>query len=217
MSVEHLPRNNTIPIPIDRALFSGVTPLTGEAANLSLRIICLENGFTLDNTDGQFRLSAATPTRTMAAFTDYSYDYYAIVAQSSWPRGTYRGIIRHTTTSMEFEFDFTLGVFVPRQLGYTAVYDGTTLNLSVWVEEMGVAQTDFVALNNCAITDSTGHTLTDGNLGNNMSPYDGVFNFQATVALAAVHNFIFKCDAEVTGPSGRSNYSFNLRVGLARP
>lgn len=217
MSVEHLPRNSTVPIPVDRPMFNGVIPLTGEAANMSLRIFCLENGYTLDNADGQFRTGAAQPTRTMAAYGDYAYDYYSIVSQSNWPRGTYRGIIHHSTSGLEFDFDFTLGVFVSRQLGYTAIYDGTNLNLSVWVEEAGVAQTDFLSLSNCTITDCTGTPLTDGVLGTNSSPNDGIFNFQHAVALAPVSNYIFKCDAAVAGPTGLSNYSFNLRVGLARP
>jgi hypothetical protein len=87
----------------------------------------------------------------------------------------------------------------------------------VWVEEAGVAQTDFIALNNCTITDCTGTALTDGALGNNSSPNNGVFNFQHAVSLAPVSNYIFNCDAIVAGPASQANYSFNLRVGLARP
>lgn len=217
---EHFPRNSTVPVPIDVPLFDGINQLTGQAGNLTLRIICLENGYTLDNADGVFRTSPATPTQSLAAWTDYPYDYAAVIQPdlTKWARGHYRAVVRNSANGREFDYDFTLGMFVPRGLGYSAVYDGSTLNLSVWVEELGVVQTDYIQLSNCKILSSTGTVITGGNLGTNNSPSaDGTFHFAAVVALQPVTNYIFTADAVVAAPAGRSNYSYTLRVGLARP
>ncbi len=217
--LEHFPRNSTVPVPIDVPLFDGINQLTGQAGNLSLRVICLENGYTLDNADGVFRTSAASPTQSVSAWADYAYDYSLVIQPdlSKWARGHYRATIRHSTSGREFDFDFTLGLFVPRALGYSAVYDGSNLNLSVWVEELGIVQTDYTQLSNCKILSSTGTVISGGNLGTKTASADGTFNFVAAVNLLPVTNYIFTADAVAPAPAGRSNYSFTLRVGLARP
>lgn len=216
--MEHLQRNSTIPIPIDRELYVGTTPQTGQAGNLTLQIMCLENGYRLDLSDGTFKASPATPTQGLTPYSAFPADYSAIVAQtSSWPRGRYRGVITNTSTGQTYTYDFSIGLFIPRNLGFSAVYDGTILTLSVWVEEGGVCQTDYAALNNCKLMDGFGNVIAGGDFGNNVTPVDGIFSFQKPVALTPTTNYIFKCDASVAGPATRSNYSFNLRIGIARP
>lgn len=216
--MEHLQRNTTIPIPVDIALFSGTTPQTGQATNLTLEVFCLENGYILDLSDGTFKLSPATPTQGMAPYAAFAYDYAVILSQTiNWPRGRYRAIINNTSTLQEYTYDFSLGLFVPRELGFSAVYDGTTLSLSVWVEEDGVCQTDYVALNNCKLMDGFGNVLAGGDWGNNAITTDGIFSFEKQVSLTPTSNYIFKCDALVAAPATRPNYSFNLRLGIARP
>jgi hypothetical protein len=217
MSVVHLPRQTSFKLPVDIALFSGSSQLTGVAADLSMRLICLDNGYTLDQTDGVFRTSPAIPAFTMSPYTDYPYDYFTVLTEASWPRGNYRALIRNSVTLAEYTYDFTLGLFVNRSLGYSVIYDGMSLNLSAWVEENGVAQTDYIALNNCNILNSTGTVIAGGTLGNNTVSTAGVFNFNPTVTLAATTNYIFTADAVVAGPATISNYTYTIRIGFARP
>lgn len=217
MSVQHFPRNSSISLPIDVPLYNNVTPLTGEAANLALRVICLDNGYTFDNTDGQFRTSPALPTINLTPYTDYTNNYFTLITQSNWPRAHYRARILHSTSGTEYDFDFTLGIFTSRGLGYSAVYVGGVLTLSMWIEEEGVVQNDYLSLANCQIMDASGNMLADGNLGTNSSPNGGVFSFENSVSLQPGSAYSFRCDAMVAAAATRGNMTFTLQAGLARP
>lgn len=216
MSVQHFPRNSSIAIPIDIPLYSGITALTGEAANLSLVLVCLDNGYTLDNADGQFRTSPASPSISLVPYTDYPNDYFTLLTQSNWPRGHYRAKIHHSAGD-DYNFDFTLGIFVPRSLGYSAVYSGGQLTISAWIEELGVVQNDYTSLSSCMVLDSFGNMLADGNFGTNSSPNNGVFNFSQSVSLQPSNAYSFLCNAVVPGAPTRGSMTFALQAGLARP
>jgi hypothetical protein len=217
MSVQHFPRNSTVPIPIDVPLYSGTVPLSGEAANLSLVLICLENGYTLDHTDNVFRTGAVLPGQSLVAFTDYSNDYSALIVPSGWARGHYRGHVHHSISGQDFNFDFTIGLFVERRLGLSAAYINGYLTISMWVEEGGVIQTDYTSLQNAVIMNSAGVPLVDGVMGNNSSPTSGIFQFIQAVNLAASTSYIVRCDAHAPAPATISPYVFTLANGLARP
>ena len=104
-----------------------------------------------------------------------------------------------------------------RSLGYSAVYNGTALTLSVWVEEDGVPQTDYTAIQNAQLLNAAGNLVTGGDLGNNTSPNNGIFTFTKTLALPAGSNYVFRCTATVPGPDSLNDYQFVLQSGLARP
>lgn len=216
MAVEHYPKNATVKIPIDVVLFNGTTQQTGEAANITVRYICLDNGQTYDWNDNTFKQTPTTPTQGVTAFTGYTYDYYHVlnVSAAAWKRGHYRALFRHSSSGKEYAFDFTLGLCTPKQLGISAVYDGSTLRASLWVEELGEVQSDYISLDNVTIRTSSGATLSV--VGNLTVPTNGVFNFSHVVGLDAITQYVIDADATIGGYNG-ANYVFKLRQALVRP
>ena len=206
-------RNASISLPVDVLLFDGETPWSGQAANLTMRVLCLDNGYGLDTADNTFRAAPASPDVSMVAYEAVAHNYYAVLSPGSWPRGHYRARITHTG-GQEFAYDFSVGLQQDLRLGFSGAYNGTVLTLSAWVEENGVVQTDYTALNSCKILDSAGSQLAD--LGN-LTPTNGVFKVTPTITLVQSTNYIFACTAVVAGPATVANYQFPLRVGLARP
>jgi hypothetical protein len=211
----HFSRNPTILLPADVALFNGLTPRPGEAANIGCSVVSLDTGKLLDFSDGTFKTTPTTPSSTVAAMAGFAYDYIVRLSTSGYPRGHYRALFRQVVTGEEFSIDFSVGMHVERRLGYAAGYDGTTLTLSLWVEENGEAQTDYTTLKNVTILNASGAAVDNGTLPDNSSPSNGVFGFQKTITLAASSVYIVTCKAVVPGPSG--NYEFSLRFGIARP
>lgn len=211
----HFSRNATILLPADVALFTGLTPRPGEAANIGCSVVSLDTGKLLDFSDGTLKTSPTQPSSTVAAMPGFTYDYIVRLSTVGYPRGHYRALFRQVVTGEEFSIDFSVGLHVGRRLGYAAAYDGSTLTLSLWVEENGEAQTDYSSLKNVTILDSSGAAVDNGTLPDNSAPTNGVFGFQKTIALAASSVYIVTCKAVVPGPSG--NYEFSLRFGMARP
>lgn len=209
----HHARNPTMPLPIDVMMFDGFDPVPGQAPNMLTKVMCLDNGYTLD-ADGVFRQQPSMPYLTMSAFSQYSHIYRCTLQPHTWPRGHYRALVRHNT-GQEWATEFTVGLYVDRRLNYSAVYDGEALSLSVWVEDNGDVQTDFQALTEVKILNANGTTIAT--LPNALSPNEGIFHVTGTIPLAAGQNFIFDCKAVAPGPDGLNPFTFSLRIGFARP
>lgn len=208
----HVARNPTVRLPIDVPMFDGYAPMSGEADNLSVRIMCMDNGYTQD-IDGVFKLNAAAPFKSMTPYSKYSNIYGLTLSPGSFLRGHYRAITTHTSGQVWYA-DFGVGLFVDRKLAYSAVYDGVSIRMSAWVEENGDAQTDFTWIRNVCIKDMSGNIVS---VFDDVAGSDGLFVVQFSAELLANHNYFFECLAEVPGPDTCPPYHFPLRVGMARP
>jgi hypothetical protein len=208
----HWPKLPTLTVPIDITLYDVVTPRTGEASHISVKFLCLDNGLLYDFAVGNFSASPGTPTTGVTAVSNR---YYVMQDVGPWPRGNYRAIFVHNTSGEVWNCEFTVGMKADRRLGYSAVYNGTALTLTVWVEEDGVAASDFSTLDSPQLLDSNGVNYVSGWTTN--GPTNGVFYFQQTVDLPQTTNYVFCCTAVVPGPSGTPNYEYPLKVGIARP
>ena len=188
----------------------------GEASTTKVQVVCLDNGYMLDS-DGTFKTTPGSPLFATAALpSPYTNLYQHRFNVSAWPRGQYLAMFS-AAGGEAYEQDFTVGLMTDRKIGYSAVYSGTVLTLSVWVEEDGIVQTEYVSLVSCKILNSVGSQITGGGLSDNTSPTAGVFTFVATVALTPNTNYIFDCVAQVAGGTGVTVYQFPLRAGLQRP
>ena len=213
-----VPRNATQGIPVVIALHNpDGSALPGQASALSATVTCLDNGLVLDATDNRFRDSPTAPSIPFAPIAVTPHIYLATLSPAGWPRGNYHVRTIRSGTNDEFVSAFSLGLNVKRSLGYSAVYNGTALTLSVWVEEDGVPQTDYTAIQNSQLLNAAGNLITGGDLGNNTSPNNGIFTFTKTLALPAGSNYVFRCTATVPGPDSLNDYQFVLQSGLARP
>jgi len=219
----HFPRHGSIKIPFNVALFdaSGQPRLDEEETTVCM-ICCQANGYFLNRIGNYFEVAPPEPTHLVTAKLTGPFlgVYQCAFDVSSWPRGIY--IANFTAENKGggeypelYQQEFSVGLMVDRRLGYSAAYNGSLLTMSLWVEENGVAQTDYIALDDCRLLNAAGVQLA--NLGNKTSPTNGVFQITAAVNLAATTNFIFDCVAVCHGPEDTPNYRFPLRVGLARP
>ena len=215
----HFARNSSISIPLSMLLYDGIVGLNAAQASILCNVICLDNGYIYDTADGTFKTSPVNPSISVSCYGagNWLNGYYARLSIGAWVRGHYQCKFRHTPSGQEFATDFTVGLYMRRALGHSAVYSGTVLTLSAWVEEEGVIQTDYVSLTNCRILDSAGVVIAAGTLADNNTPSGGIFRFAPTVTLTPNTNYIFAATANVAAPATVSAYSFPLRVGLARP
>ncbi len=216
MPFEHYPKNATVDIPIDMVLFDCVTQDTGETSNITVRFVCLDNGKTYDDNDDTFQTTPVDPTFDVTALTTYPYVYQHIldVSAAAWRRGHYRAIFRHSTSTREFAFDFTIGLVTQRNLGVSAAYDGSTLKCSLWVEEFGEIQTDYTSLTNVQILDGAGGLVSS--IGTLTTQTNGIFSFNQSVSLAAGTQYVLAADPTVACYAA-SPFVFKLRQGLVRP
>jgi len=217
--VIHYPRNGSIKLPFSAALFDNAgSPITGQASTTTCTIYCPMNGYRLDSTDNTFKTNPTAPNHTTTAETSsFANIYKHTFDVTNWPRGIYLAHIAATTDGVTryYQQDFSVGLFVERKLGYSAVYSGSQIVLSLWVDEGGVAQADYVSLNNCRLLDADGEPFAE--FGDRATPTNGVFTVIQAVELAVGFNFICDCVATCHGPAGTADYQFPLRVGLARP
>lgn len=212
-------------------LLSGGTPRTGEGSSLQLSIFRLHDGYVYDATEGgfvargsatnyQFAMSQITTTGILAslykvsvAFTDTNEN------NAKWQRGHYVAGIRHSVTGEEWWEPFTVGVSTPKRLGHTLVYDGTNIDLNLWVEEDGVVQTDYISLRNTAITSADGTEVLSLSVLTPSDLTDAFGNsFRVTdqaVTLNAGTQYLLSCNARVMIDG--ANADFPLRIGLVRP
>jgi len=96
------------------------------------------------------------------------------------------------------------------QLGYTASYDGTSLGLSVWVEQGGQVITAS-SITGARLLAANGTPMSGAAWADNSSPTNGVFSYSLNLTINAATRFIFDCSATVGG------VSFPLRFGMSRP
>lgn len=95
-------------------------------------------------------------------------------------------------------------------LGCTAVYDGTTLNLTVWVEKQGqlVAPT---TLKNARLLDASGVAIAGATWADQSKLAASVYTYTVMVAINSSARVIFDCVVTVDG------VDVPLRCGMARP
>lgn len=211
----HLSRNPSITVPVDVSMYDGFTPLSGEEDNLSGKVMCMDNGYTLD-IDGVFKDNPAAPYFSMVPYSRYSNVYQKTLEPSSWPRGHYRAWVFHTT-GQAWAYDFTLGLHVEHRVAYAAVYTGTALQMTLWMEELGVAADDVVGFKDVKVTDMAGNVLLDVPFLPPLIGSPGVFTLNADVLLAANQNYTLSATARVGAPATKNEYLFPLKIGLARP
>jgi hypothetical protein len=212
----NLHKNTTIRIPVEVVLMDGMTPRTGEAASLSVSIVSIDDGTILDNVDGQFRVTPTTPGAAMTARpSPNAHVYYRNVQQTTqYRRGAYRAVVKHTGTGEEWHQDFTIGMDVHRKLGVTATYNGTALKVGAWIEEDGVAQTDYTSLTGAVLMTHEGVLVASGGM-TFTSGSNGLFHCVKTVTIAAGTPLILKATATVPRPGG--TLQFTLQSEIIRP
>lgn len=212
----HLPRNTTFRVPVEVSLFDGLTPLTGQAANLGLQIRSLDDNTILDNVDGQFRTTPATPSQSMAARpSPNAHIYYNNVPiTTQYKRGFYQGVVTNSVTGEVYVIDFSVGISLDRRLGVTAKYDGSVLTLGVWIEEAGVVQTDYTSITSALLLTHEGVALPNGGLSFSEGT-NGTFYATKTVAISAGTAYMVQLSASVSRPGGL--LTFPLRSELIRP
>jgi len=227
----HFPRNASVTIPFPVLAFnpaSPSSPWSGESAHMTTRVMCLDNSYEFDFTNSVFAAtpsgastgSVTCPTKTGGSGNAWNNAYVESLNVGVWPRGHYVvQIIDDGTDSsgnqQVWSQDFSVGMYLQRSLGYSAVYDGATLTVAAWVEENGEVQTDYLSMTAATIYNSDGSILTT--LTNNTTPVNGIFNFEATVGLTAQTAYVLEALAAVAGPATGSNWQFKLRTGMARP
>ena len=232
----HYLRNGSIKLPFNVALFDANGKLrSGESSTTRCEVYCLANGYRLDSGDNTFKEIPDFPDHPTTSLyyapiidldlpeggdppplpsPPFSNVYKHEFDVTNWPRGIY--LASFIAAGNEYyQRDFSVGLMVERKLGYSAVYNGTQFTMSLWVEEDGIAQTDYISLDNCRLLNAAGVELA--NLGSKTNPVNGVFQISATVGLAHGTNFIFDCVAVCHGPEDTPDYRFPLRVGLVRP
>jgi hypothetical protein len=211
----NVPRNPTVPLPIDVPLYTGLTPMVGEAANLSCTVMCIDNGYQLDS-DNTFKQNPISPNFAMTpAFAAFQNVYRTVFQPYGWPRGHYRALSHHTS-GLDFAREFSIGIDVVRRLGFSMIYSATNnFRMSVWVEENGDVQSDYTSLTGISIMDMGGNTVAT--MDDNDSPLNAVFSFDEIVTLTANTHYMLTCTANSPGPAGFSTYSFPLMIGIARP
>ena len=217
--MDHFPRTATISVPVTALVYDGTAPKISDTANTLTSVICLDNFYGLDFADNTLKATPGTATSAngVPTLTGFTNAYYKKLVAGAWPRGHYLAKTRNSTLASDYFYDFSLGLYIERKLGYSAAYTGSILTLSVWVEEQGLAQTDYVSLASVRIYDSAGTVITGGTLADNAAPSNGVFRFITTIALSPSTNYLFSCIASVAGPATTSNHQFPLRFGFARP
>jgi len=213
----HLPFNTSMILPIEVALYEGMTPLTGSAGDLTAQVTCLESAERYDTADGQFRASPASPGLALAARgAPHAHVYFNNLAiTTNFKRGNYRVWIKNNDTDEEFFQNFTIGLHVNRTLGVTAVYDGTDLTIGVWVEENGEIQTDYTGISSCKLVDNQGADVASGSITLS-GPTNGVFYATKTIELDSGSALLIAGVAACPKP-GSGSFSFALRSALIRP
>jgi hypothetical protein len=210
----HIPKNSMMPLIVDAAVYDGLVRLEDEEANLYTNIFCLENGYVLDSGTMQFTATPVSPNFPVTQWESFKHMYYTRLQTNTWRRGQYRGLIRHTS-GQEYALDFSIGLFTNRKLAHSMAYTGTNLKVSLWIEENGELQLDYVQLKDITIVDMSGTLI--GTLPDNSSPSNGIFSWDQAITLTANRHFILKATAVVPGPVGMANYSFPVALGVVRP
>jgi hypothetical protein len=227
----HFPRNVSVTIPFPVLAFNPSapsSPWSGEAAHTTTRVMCLDNSYEYDFTNALFAAtpagsstgSVACPTKTGGSGNAWNNTYIESLDVGTWPRGHYVVQIINDGTDASgnqqvWSQDFSVGVYLQRGLGYSAVYDGATLTVAAWVEENGETQTDYLSMTGAKIYNADGSILAT--LTDNTTPVNGIFTFEATVGLTAQTAYVLEVIAAVAGPATLGNWQFKLRTGIARP
>lgn len=226
----HYPRNASVTIPFSALAFNPAAPSTpwaGESSHMTARVMCLDNQYEWDFTNAIFAATPAgatnavtAPAKTGASGTAWNNVYAAAFDVGTWPRGHYVVQITNDGTDSSgnkqvWSQDFSVGMYVSRQLGYSAVYDGTTLTIAAWIEEAGEAQTDYASLTGCTLYNSAGTVIAT--LSSDTAPVNGVFTLTAAVTLTPSTPYVLEAVATVAGPATTTSRTYRLRTGMARP